>query len=446
MSFGSFERGASSPVSEINMVPLIDVMLVLLVIFIVTAPLLTHAVKIDLPKASSHVNPTKPENIQLGIRADGEIFWNGGVVAHSALEERFKAAARAEPQPELHVRADSRTEYRQRGRRDVHGGAGRSDAHRLRYGPHPRASMNGRAHWVLAAWFVIAIALVPQPGAYAAQPDASAQLVVHLLDYISVDYPTFVKVGKVTDASEYKEQQEFATQVVTLLGQLPEVRERTELLSEASRLKRRIDARAPGEEVSKAATDLRWRVIGAYGIAVVPKRPPDLQLGARLYSSQCAGCHGASGHGDGVLAKGLDPAPADFHDHDRVAQRSVYGFYNSITLGVTGTAMKSFSELPEEDRWALAFHVAALGADPARTAAAEQLWKGGRGKTEAGNLRALATLTENDVARRYGEDVATVFVWLRAHPATLESAQSSPIAYARSGTRRESRGVSRRPA
>ena len=111
MSFGSFERGASSPVSEINMVPLIDVMLVLLVIFIVTAPLLTHAVKIDLPKASSHVNPTKPENIQLGIRADGEIFWNGGVVAHSALEERFKAAARAEPQPELHVRADSRTEY-----------------------------------------------------------------------------------------------------------------------------------------------------------------------------------------------------------------------------------------------------------------------------------------------------------------------------------------------
>jgi high-affinity iron transporter len=292
--------------------------------------------------------------------------------------------------------------------------------------------MNGRAHWVLAAWFVIAIALVPQPGAYAAQPDASAQLVVHLLDYISVDYPTFVKVGKVTDASEYKEQQEFATQVVTLLGQLPEVRERTELLSEASRLKRRIDARAPGEEVSKAATDLRWRVIGAYGIAVVPKRPPDLQLGARLYSSQCAGCHGASGHGDGVLAKGLDPAPADFHDHDRVAQRSVYGFYNSITLGVTGTAMKSFSELPEEDRWALAFHVAALGADPARTAAAEQLWKGGHGKTEAGNLRALATLTENDVARRYGEDVATVFVWLRAHPATLESAQSSPIAYARS--------------
>ena len=76
------------------MVPLIDVMLVLLVIFIITAPLLTHAVKIDLPKASSQPNLTKPENIQLGIRANGEIYWNGEVVVRATLETRFSAAAR----------------------------------------------------------------------------------------------------------------------------------------------------------------------------------------------------------------------------------------------------------------------------------------------------------------------------------------------------------------
>ena len=111
MSFGSFERGTSAPVSDINMVPLIDVMLVLLVIFIVTAPLLTHAVKIDLPKASSQVNPTKPQNIQLGVVANGDVFWNGEAVTRSVLEERFSAAAHTEPQPELHIRADSRTEY-----------------------------------------------------------------------------------------------------------------------------------------------------------------------------------------------------------------------------------------------------------------------------------------------------------------------------------------------
>ena len=76
------------------MVPLIDVMLVLLVIFIITAPLLTHAVKIDLPKASSEVNPTQRENVQLAIAANGDVYWNGEVVTRSALEPRFAEAAR----------------------------------------------------------------------------------------------------------------------------------------------------------------------------------------------------------------------------------------------------------------------------------------------------------------------------------------------------------------
>jgi biopolymer transport protein ExbD len=111
MSFVGFGGGADAPMSEINMVPLIDVMLVLLVIFIVTAPLLTHAVKIDLPKASSEVNPTQRENVQLAIAANGDVYWNGEVVERFALEPRFAEAARAPLQPELHIRADRLTEY-----------------------------------------------------------------------------------------------------------------------------------------------------------------------------------------------------------------------------------------------------------------------------------------------------------------------------------------------
>jgi biopolymer transport protein ExbD len=112
MAFGTFNGGrTTAPMAEINMVPLIDVMLVLLVIFIITAPLLTHSVKIDLPRASSHANQTKPDNVQLGIRASGEVFWNGEAVAHSALETRLRVAARTEPQPELHIRADRKVEY-----------------------------------------------------------------------------------------------------------------------------------------------------------------------------------------------------------------------------------------------------------------------------------------------------------------------------------------------
>ena len=112
MAFGGFSKsGESVPMAEINMIPLIDVMLVLLVIFIITAPLLTHAVKIELPKASSQPNKTQPENIQLGVKADGEIYWNGERIDKPVLAERMAAAARLEPQPELHLRADRTTEY-----------------------------------------------------------------------------------------------------------------------------------------------------------------------------------------------------------------------------------------------------------------------------------------------------------------------------------------------
>src|SRR6476620_5218649 len=93
VAFGSFKAGAeSTPMAEINMIPLIDVMLVLLVIFIITAPLLTHAVKIELPKASSQPNNTLPENIQLGVKANGEVYWNGERVDTAVLAQRMSAA------------------------------------------------------------------------------------------------------------------------------------------------------------------------------------------------------------------------------------------------------------------------------------------------------------------------------------------------------------------
>ena len=112
MAFGSFNSPhRQAPLAEINVVPLVDVMLVLLVIFIVTAPLLTHSVKIDLPKASSSPNLTRPEHIQIGIRADGSLHWNGVPAPMAELESNFAAAAMQQPQPELHIRADRLVPY-----------------------------------------------------------------------------------------------------------------------------------------------------------------------------------------------------------------------------------------------------------------------------------------------------------------------------------------------
>ncbi|MGE5522250.1 MAG: ExbD/TolR family protein [Rhodospirillaceae bacterium] len=112
MAFGAFNRSSSeSPMAEINMIPLVDVMLVLLVIFIVTAPLLTHALKIDLPRASTTPNITKPEHVSLAIDAAGRYFWNGAPTDKAGIAERAAAAARQQPQPEVHIRADKGTTY-----------------------------------------------------------------------------------------------------------------------------------------------------------------------------------------------------------------------------------------------------------------------------------------------------------------------------------------------
>ncbi|KGM41403.1 biopolymer transporter ExbD [Aquabacterium sp. NJ1] len=112
MAFGSLEgEEDNAPLAEINMVPLIDVMLVLLVIFIVTAPMLTHAVKVDLPKASSSLNVSKPDSVQLAIDGESRLYWNGAAIEADALKLRLHDAAALQPQPELHIRADRSTPY-----------------------------------------------------------------------------------------------------------------------------------------------------------------------------------------------------------------------------------------------------------------------------------------------------------------------------------------------
>ena len=112
MAFGGFDNDLTTkPMAEINMIPLIDVMLVLLIIFIVTAPLLTHSIKIDLPHASTQLNREKPETVTLSLDGAGNVVWDNAAIAPDQLAGRFAEAARRTPQPELHLRADHATQY-----------------------------------------------------------------------------------------------------------------------------------------------------------------------------------------------------------------------------------------------------------------------------------------------------------------------------------------------
>ena len=110
MAFGT-QDDTDEVMNEINMTPMVDVMLVLLIIFIITVPAMKHAVNIDLPRASNVAQDVKPETIRLSVDAAGDYFWNENKVTEVAMLLQLKAAATQNPQPELHIRGDKAVRY-----------------------------------------------------------------------------------------------------------------------------------------------------------------------------------------------------------------------------------------------------------------------------------------------------------------------------------------------
>ena len=260
--------------------------------------------------------------------------------------------------------------------------------------------------------------------------DDKTQTIVHMLDYIGVDYADSVQDGQVINAEEYAEQREFAAQVLTLLGRLPAVSEQDMLVSQAHELLARIEAKASDSEISSLANQLLTGVIQAWQLSVAPRQPPDLQQGERLFAQYCAGCHGVQGRGDGPLAKGMDPAPRNFHDEARMRQRSLYGLYNTISLGVQGTPMRAFRELSEGDRWALAFFSAGLRTSPELVSKGASLWQQGEGRSDFRSLRALVTQAP-DQQGPAGSSADAVRAYLTQQPQTLQASAREPLAFTR---------------
>nr|AAP49339.1 ExbD [uncultured bacterium] len=111
MAFGGGLDDDTEVMNEINMTPLVDVMLVLLIIFIITVPVLTHSVKVDLPRADNTPNELKPETVNLAVNADGNVYWNETQVTMEELDLRLATEANKQPQPEVHIRGDRTVDY-----------------------------------------------------------------------------------------------------------------------------------------------------------------------------------------------------------------------------------------------------------------------------------------------------------------------------------------------
>lgn len=259
------------------------------------------------------------------------------------------------------------------------------------------------------------------------EAERSAQNALHMLDYISVDYPQFVQNGQVLNAQEYQEQHEFAQEVVGIVDRLPVKPQKGALVEQAKGLLAAIENQAPGGEVSAAAHRLGKGLIRAYHLKIAPQQAPNLATAKALYSTHCASCHGVEGKGDGPAAQGLNPAPSNFHDWARQGQRSVFSLFNTITLGVPGTAMPSFQGvLSESQRWALAFWVSTFPATAEEQTKGEALWQQGVGKGLFTDLQVLANQTPQEVKTQHGEAVRQVLAYLRSAPSQLDN-KPSPL-------------------
>ena len=266
---------------------------------------------------------------------------------------------------------------------------------------------------------------------------AEVQTTWRLLDYVAVDYPEAVRGGAVVNEGEYAEMTEFSASVRERIGGLPNHAAKAGLVAQADALRQAVAAKAPAERIAQSARRLGRELLAAYPVPLAPRTAPDLGRASALYRDNCAACHGAAGGGDGPMARGMDPAPIAFTDRARASERSVFALYQVIEQGLEGTAMRSFSHLPAEDRWALAFYAGQFAYPEALRAEGERIWRGDAAvRRLVPNLEALAAITPAALAAQVGPERAVALTaYLRADPGAVTQTAGSPLDIARAKLR-----------
>ena len=270
--------------------------------------------------------------------------------------------------------------------------------------------------------------------AAAAQPNTTVETAWRLLDYIAVDYREAVTNGQVTNDAEFAEMKEFSATVEGHLHSLHTSPAKPDLLRKVVVLKQAIASKADPREVESAARRLGADLLKAYPVPLAPQAAPDVNRGAALYQSQCASCHGLVGDGRGPDAGKLDPPPIDFTDRSRASQRSVFALQQVISQGLEGTAMQSFSHLPEQDRWALAFHVGTFAYPKALVAQGKRIWQSDATlRQKIPDLKTLVGVTPQTLANAIGDQkAAAVIAYLRSNPAALQQGVGGSLTLTRS--------------
>lgn len=263
--------------------------------------------------------------------------------------------------------------------------------------------------------------------------DADVKRVWQILDYLAVDYAGAVNDGKVVSQSEYDEMKEFATTARTKISSLEAKPERATLVAHANELEAAIASRAEPAKVGDMAKALAKQLVAAYPFPLAPKTIPEVQRGATIYSQHCASCHGSTGNGDGPAGKTLDPSPIAFTDKERASQRSVFALYEAVSQGISGTAMPAFSQLSDDDRWAVATYLGRFAYDTDEVEKGKKVWDGNdKARSAVPNIDRFVELTEHDLAKAIGpEDAKAVKAYLHSNPAAVANAGKNGLQFAR---------------
>nr|WP_206379088.1 cytochrome c/FTR1 family iron permease [Sphingomonas sanguinis] len=285
---------------------------------------------------------------------------------------------------------------------------------------------------MLSLRLLAALAALLIPAAAFAEP-GDVQTAWRLLDYMAVDYGGAVANGRIKSASEYAEMNEFAASVSTRLQGLPAKPERQALIQRAANLQAVIAEKGSTEQVATLAHGLAADLLRAYPVPLAPDKAPNLVSSDALFRQSCASCHGMTGNGRGPDAAKLATPPIAFTDAERARQRSVFALYQVVTQGIDGTAMQSFADLPNDQRWALAFRAGSFAFTDAQARDGERLWKSDPTlRRRIPDLKTLVALTPAALGAAIGDAKAdAVLAFLRRHPEQVIQQAPGSLAVAR---------------
>lgn len=274
-----------------------------------------------------------------------------------------------------------------------------------------------------------------------------AKRLVALLDYLGSDYKNAVYDGKVISASEYDEMTEFSKRSLELQTQLTSLdgADKAGVEPIIKSLASHIDHKADAQVIFALAREAKAKLIATYNIIPYPGAIPSLASGRQIFNENCAECHGQTGRGDGPARQTINPKnppPANFHDPERMAGLSPFKAFNTASFGVEGTAMPSFSALPEEQRWEVAFYVMSLrfSAEAAKSGAAFA-----QSKTipdELTHVAALSTLSDEQLLKKLkghaGQESQAYAMLAYLRRGLLEKQSADPLIVARTRLREAS--------